>query len=83
MNPAQSVSFIEGMNSMLVLPVLVPLLSPHQVSSQPQPRSTWPPDVVPDPTCLPYDDSRVPDCRDYLGDSGEPVFIEHSSSKDC
>ena len=44
-------------------------------------RSTWPPDVVPDPTCLDYDGSKVPDCRDHVGGGGEPVFIEHSFSK--
>jgi len=40
--------------------------------------STWPPDIAPDPTCLPYDGSKVPDCSDYLGSRGDPVFIEHS-----
>ena len=43
--------------------------------------STWPPDIAPDPTCLPYDGSKVPDCSDYLGSRGDPVFIEHSFSK--
>ena len=33
--------------------------------------------------CLPYDDSVVPDCEKYLGNtlSKYPFFKEHSSSK--
>ena len=45
-------------------------------------RSTWPPDVIPDPNCLDYDGSKVPDCTEYIDQANnQPVFIEHSFSK--
>ena len=64
---------------MLLLPPFVTFFFCNPVLGQV--RSTWPPDVVPDPTCLAYDGSKVPDCRDHVGGGGEPVFIEHSFSK--
>ena len=59
---------------------LIQLVSLEYVSRQM--RSTWPPDVDPDPNCLDYDESKVPDCRDYIDAvTKQPVFVEHSYSK--
>ena len=65
---------------MLVLICFIYLFSLDDVTGQI--RSTWPPDVDPDPNCLDYDGSKVPDCREYIdGVTKQPVFIEHSYSK--
>jgi len=44
-----------------------------------QQRSTWPPDISPGEECLPYDGSKVPDCREFVNPiTKEPYYHPHS-----
>ena len=54
-----------------------------QPTPHPETRSTWPEDFIPGEDCLPYDGSKVPDCRDFIGDTliRRPYYHEHFSSK--
>jgi hypothetical protein len=45
-------------------------------------QSTWPDDIYPGFECLPYDGTKVPDCKEYVTPgTGESYFHEHSQSR--